>query len=170
MAKKYAVFSDAGVLKSLLIHGVHDIPKRAIEINEEQWQQVNAFVDSIWTWTPKDGLQKSDREVNHSQRISAARFRYETAGIRFGDIAIDTGRDGQILITGAALSAVVDPTYRCTWKALNGPVELNAQQLIDIASAVRTHVQACFDRESQLLEALAEGNYAEDMLTQGWPT
>jgi hypothetical protein len=107
--------------------------------------------------------------LDTQELISAERYRHETAGITLNGIAIDTGRDSQALITGATLSAVIDATYICTWKTVNGPVELTASQLIGVATAVRAHVQACFDREGELLAALEDGTFTADMLGEGWP-
>lgn len=103
------------------------------------------------------------------QRIAAARFIAETAGISAGGRIVDTGRDSQGLITGAAFAASLNPAYVCRWKTPAGFVELDAPTLIDTASAVRTHVQACFDREAELLDALADGTFTESMLEEGWP-
>ncbi|SCW97577.1 protein of unknown function [Pseudomonas sp. NFACC15-1] len=118
-----------------------------------------------------DGIFTAKREtpIDHAAHIARVRYQHETAGITVNGVNIDTHRDSQALITAAALSAVIDPTYVCVWKALSGPVTLTATQLIDIATAVRTHVQASFDRECQLLTALAEGTYKVDMLDHGWP-
>ncbi|MDU9028684.1 DUF4376 domain-containing protein [Pseudomonas mediterranea] len=121
------------------------------------------YVDGIFTVNPGP-------PVDHPAQIAAVRYQHEIAGITINGIRIDTHRDSQALITAAALSAVIDPTYVCVWKALSGPAKLTAAQLIDIATAVRTHVQASFDRECQLLTALAEGTYTVDMLEHGWPS
>ncbi len=107
--------------------------------------------------------------VEDAAQIAAVRYQHETAGITVNGVRIDTHRDSQALITAAALSAVIDPAYVCIWKALNGPIELTATQLIGIATAVRAHVQASFDRECELLAALANGTYTVDMLDHGWP-
>lgn len=101
--------------------------------------------------------------------IAATRYKKETAGIVVQGISIDTGRDSQALITGAALAAMLDTAYTCRWKTPSGFVELNASQLIAVATAIRSHVQACFDREAELLEAVEGDTYKEDMLAQGWP-
>lgn len=103
------------------------------------------------------------------QRIAASRFVAETAGITAGGRIVDTGRDSQGLITGAAFAATLDPAYVCRWKTPTGFVELDAPTLIATASAVRAHVQACFDREAELLAALADGTFADSMLKEGWP-
>ena len=75
----------------------------------------------------------------------------------------------QSLITGAALSATRNPDYTVRWKTQDGPVTLDADQLGAAADAVRDHVQACFDREFELLDALEAGTFDESMLDQGWP-
>ena len=102
-------------------------------------------------------------------RIAARRYEAETAGITVGGISFNTDRQSQSLITGAALSATRNPDYTVHWKTQDGPVTLDADQLGAAADAVRDHVQACFDREFELLDAVADGSFDESMLDQGWP-
>lgn len=101
--------------------------------------------------------------------IAARRYVAETAGIEVSGVRIDTGRDSQALITGAALNAVIDPAYVCNWKTPSGFVQLDAQTLLGVATTLRAHVQACFDREAELLAALEDGTFTESMLGEGWP-
>jgi hypothetical protein len=101
--------------------------------------------------------------------IAEERFRREGAGIVVGGIAIDTSRDSQSLIAGMAVSAMLDPAYHCSYKAVAGFVELTCAQILGIATAVRSHVQACFDREKALSEAVTAGTYTDEMLKDGWP-
>lgn len=128
-----------------------------------------------WTGTQTGGVWTFEESVGYvtqvrAESIAATRYDHETAGIIVSGTSIDTGRDSQALITGAALSAVIDSTYICNWKTVNGTVSLTATQLIAIATAVRAHVQACFDREAALLAAVTAGTYTDAMLTEGWPT
>lgn len=106
---------------------------------------------------------------DHRAAVAAERYKRETAGIMVGDMAIDSGRDSQALITGAAVAAMLDPAYSCNWKTPAGFVQLDAAQIIAVASAVRAHVQACFDREGEILGAIELGTYTEAMLEEGWP-
>lgn len=101
--------------------------------------------------------------------IAARRYSAETAGITVSGMFIDTGRDSQALITGAALSAFIDPSYVCNWKTPDGFVQIDAPTLISVSKAVRQHVQSCFDREGELLAALEAGAYSAEMLEEGWP-
>ncbi|MEB3843732.1 DUF4376 domain-containing protein [Pseudomonas guariconensis] len=101
--------------------------------------------------------------------IAARRFQAETGGAVVEGLAVNTERDSQSLLTGAAFAASLDPAYRIKWKAASGFVELTGAQVIALASAVRAHVQACFDREAELLAAVADGSITAEMLEQGWP-
>lgn len=64
---------------------------------------------------------------------------------------------------------MLDPSYSLHWKTVAGFVDLTAEQIIGVATAARAHVQACFNREAELLDALAAGTFTPDMLDQGWP-
>lgn len=108
-------------------------------------------------------------KVQRLEAIAARRYEEETKGITVNGIRIDTGRDSQALITGAALAAMLDSAYTCRWKTASGFIELNAQQLLAIATAIRAHVQACFDQEAELTDAVEKGIYQDSMLDQGWP-
>ncbi len=114
-------------------------------------------------------LQASSSAQAKLRRIAARRYEAETAGTTMDGIAFDTDRQSQALITGAALSATRNPDYTVKWKTQAGPVTLDADQLGAAADAVRDHVQACFDREFELLDAVADGTFKESMLEEGWP-
>ncbi|MDG9928547.1 MULTISPECIES: DUF4376 domain-containing protein [unclassified Pseudomonas] len=101
--------------------------------------------------------------------IAARRYQAETAGTTVGGVAINTERDSQALMTGAAVQAMLDPGYQLQWKTPAGFVQLSAQQILAVAQASRAHVQACFDREAELLSALDAGTFQAGMLEEGWP-
>ncbi|KWR71279.1 MULTISPECIES: DUF4376 domain-containing protein [Pseudomonas] len=104
------------------------------------------------------------RSLIASRRLSA-----ETSGISIKGIGFSTSRDSQALVNGALLAAMLDANYRCQWKTTSGFVEIDAVEIKAIASSVRAHVQACFDREAELLAHLEAGTFEESMLDQGWP-
>ncbi|MBP5971022.1 DUF4376 domain-containing protein, partial [Pseudomonas iridis] len=101
--------------------------------------------------------------------IAARRFQAETGGVTVQGIPVNTERDSQALLTGAAFAASLDPDYQIKWKAATGFVELNATQVIGLASQVRAFVQACFNREAELLGAVADSSISAELLEQGWP-
>ena len=102
-------------------------------------------------------------------QIAARRYAAETAGTTIDGMPIDTGRDSQGLITGAAVQAIIDPAYSLHWKTSAGFVELTGQQILGVASMVRAHVQSCFNREAELLGAVADGSITAEVLEEGWP-
>lgn len=103
--------------------------------------------------------------------IAAARYARETAGTTVNGITIDTGRDSQALITGAALAAVIDSHYSLNWKTAAGFIHLTATEIIAVAQAVRAHVQSCFDREGELVALVDAAQTAEELdeIIISWP-
>jgi hypothetical protein len=101
--------------------------------------------------------------------IASRRYTAEMAGTVVQGMAIATDDRSQGLITGAALAAMLDADYTIKWKTAEGFVELTGAQIIGVASAVRAYVQACFDREADLLAAVSDGSITESMLDDGWP-
>lgn len=95
--------------------------------------------------------------------IMAARFAAETAGTTVNEILIDTGRDSQALITGAAVAAMLDDDYSLNWKTGAGFIHLTAPEIIAVAQAVRAHVQTCFDREGELVALVDAAQTAEEL-------
>lgn len=80
--------------------------------------------------------------------LAAYRYSKETAGIIVAGNIVNTERDSQALITGAALAATLDANYTVKWKAQGGWMQMDAATIIAVASSVRAHVQACFDNEA----------------------
>ena len=104
-----------------------------------------------------------------ADQIAARRFQVETGGVTVAGVQINTERDSQSLLTGAAFAVSLDPEYRIKWKAATGFVDLTGEQILGIASQVRAFVQACFNREAELLGAVADGSITAEMLEEGWP-
>lgn len=95
--------------------------------------------------------------------IAAARYEREIAGVEINGVLIDTGRDSQALITGAALAAMLDSEYSLNWKTAVGFIHLSASEIIAVAQAVRTHVQTCFDREGELAALVDAATTKEEL-------
>lgn len=102
--------------------------------------------------------------------IAARRWEAEVAGITVDGLPFETDRSSQALITGAALAAMLDPDYQVQWKTPQGFVLIGGQQIIAVASAIRAHVQAAFDREAELVAAVESGSFEPAMLEDGWPS
>lgn len=107
---------------------------------------------------------------DHRSAIAARRWQAETAGIDVGGMHIDTDDRSKTLITGSAIKAMRDPDYSLNWKTPDGFIQIPASQVLAMADAVSNHVQSCFNRESALLDALADGTFTAEMLEEGWPS
>ncbi|WP_278400412.1 DUF4376 domain-containing protein [Stutzerimonas kunmingensis] len=135
---------------------VIDLPGVLAELSETEYQSALE-------------AEMAARRQRLIQQIADRRWQAEVAGIDVGGMHIDTGRDSQALITGATVQAMLDPNYSLRWKTVAGFVDLTAEQIIAVATAARGHVQACFNREAELLDALSAGTFSPEMLEQGWP-
>ncbi|WP_367256228.1 DUF4376 domain-containing protein [Pseudomonas sp. stari2] len=120
-----------------------------------------------WRFTPPKLPDVTPEQL--AEQVAAERFMREASGIVVEGLTIETSRDSQALIAGTGLAAIRNPDYRCNFKTATGFVEIGAEQIINIADAVRSHVQACFDRELELLRVIEAGEYRDEMLVQGWP-
>ncbi|WP_256805445.1 DUF4376 domain-containing protein [Pseudomonas kurunegalensis] len=100
--------------------------------------------------------------------IAARRYQAETAGIELQGMQVATDDRSKLLINGAALRASREPGYTLRWKTGDGFIDLSGAQVLAMADAVADHVQRCFDREAELLTAVADGSITAEMLEQGW--
>ncbi|MHB0844768.1 DUF4376 domain-containing protein [Stutzerimonas nitrititolerans] len=107
---------------------------------------------------------------DYAAAIAARRWQAEVSGIEIAGMRIETDDRTKTLLNGAALRATIDPQHSRRWKLADGTwVTLDSETLISAAKAVDSYVQACFDREEELVEALADGTFTEAMLEEGWP-
>ena len=107
--------------------------------------------DHVWTgesWDP------APSPITRDQALAALKTARDAAiarGIEVEGLHVQTDDLSQSRLTAAALAAQLDPGATVRWKLATGAfVELTAPQIIALALAVRTHVQACFDREADL--------------------
>lgn len=100
--------------------------------------------------------------------IAERRYAVEIGGIDINGLHVDTDDRSKLLINGAAALASANPEFTLNWKTPDGFVQLTAEQVQGVAKAVALHVQACFNREAELLAELEAGTLTEDMLEQGW--
>ncbi|MDF3936647.1 DUF4376 domain-containing protein [Pseudomonas citronellolis] len=152
------------------IHG-SAIPSDAVEISQEDYDALmqGQAEGKVIASTADGRPELVAPAVDVAALIAARRYQAETAGIVVNGTHVPTDRDSQALVTGAALAAVIGTAYTCQWKTAEGFVTLDATSIIAMATAMRAHVQACFDREASLLAELKDGAYTDEQLEQGWP-
>lgn len=106
--------------------------------------------------------------------LSSQRYSIETGGMTFAGMSIRTDRETSSILTAAYVTALNDPGYViANWKLTDGVfIPLDAATIIAVATALRAHVQASFDREAALsaLVLAAETHEAVDAIdiTAGW--
>ena len=106
--------------------------------------------------------------------LAALRWERECGGITLADGSIIATDDrSKTLLNGKYRTAEKYPDRLHRWKGPVGEITLTSAQVIAIGDAVSDHVQACFDRE---LDLIAEIDAAPDAaaalavdLTAGWP-
>lgn len=157
------------------IHG-SSIPSSALAVSREYYaslmegQRRGASIEVSSKGLPV--LQEASLLSKTALRAAIASRRRSVAarGTMNGGMSIDTSPAGQAALMGAVMAAQLDVGYRCSWKTANGFIEIGAEKIVDMALAVRAHVQSSFNREAELLAHLEGGTFVESMLDEGWPS
>ncbi|MBK3800468.1 DUF4376 domain-containing protein [Azospirillum brasilense] len=103
--------------------------------------------------------------------LAAKRYAVETGGIIVNGLPVATDDRAKTLLLGARLEVLGNPTLTLRWKTADGFVALSATQIVAISSAVRAHVQACFNREADLSALIsAAADPASVDISTGWPS
>ena len=112
---------------------------------------VKGRVKAVYTVTPRP-LSAVRAEL----KAEAARLRWEreTGGREVNGVRFETDDRSKALINGAVLRAQLDPNVQIRFKTGAGEVTLNAADMIAVGLAVAAHVQACFDRELDLIASI----------------
>jgi hypothetical protein len=113
---------------------------------------------------------------NHRAAVAARRYEQETAGIVWQGHGIATDRESQQKLSDER-NAVKDNlrTDGKGWKCLDLTSGVTVfrptsnAEMLELSAAAYRHVSDCFDREAELLEAIAAGTYSPAMLEEGWP-
>lgn len=101
--------------------------------------------------------------------IAHERWKTETGGLTLPDIGtIATDRESQSLLNGAVTGTLLEPDKPIKWKMVDGAVELDAATVQMIGKLVRSHVQSCFNREIELIEAIDACQTAQEVVAIVW--
>lgn len=129
---------------------------------------------AVWLLQWVRGLRSAS--IDWPALIAARRYEAEIGGIVWHGHGIATDRESQQKMSDER-SAVKDGlrTEGKGWKCLDlttGAVVFRPTsnaEILDLTAAAYRHVSDCFDREGQLLAAMAEGAFTPEMLEEGWP-
>lgn len=124
---------------------------------------VDTSMDSLQVLVGKENLKETvtTRDIRTPleqakeaklQEIASWRYAQEVGGINVGGAVIRTDRGSQATVGSALASFQNGFVSSIDWKAANGWIKVNQEQLTDIGAAVAVHVQACFSHERMFCE------------------
>lgn len=113
-------------------------------------------------------LEKAKEEK--LQEVAAWRYAQETSGVNVGGAMVRTDRESQATVANTLLSFQAQFIAEVDWKAANGWIKVNQQQLTDIGAAVATHVQGCFSQERMFSEMVDAATTTEEVAAITLPT
>lgn len=116
------------------------------------------------TFTPCEPIVEIDGS-DYKAMLSDKRYQEEISGIIYKGKEVSTNRDSQTAIANAYIYSLQNPDLVVQWKCKDGFIELNATEITELSSNVRTHIQNCFNKELEILTHIDNGTFTEDMLT-----
>jgi len=139
----------------------------------DEHQAYRAWIDEgnkpeIIPYEPPPAPSLEDLKAAKTAEIAASRYAAEVGGIELDGVAVKTDRESQSMMTAAAVSAENDPEYTVWWKGTNGWFQIDSKMLLLIGKAVRSHVQACFDKERALSVAINAAETPDDVAAVSW--
>jgi hypothetical protein len=124
-----------------------------------------------WNGTDWDIFEQPIETVKSEkkQQIATKRYQEET-----NHPSLDTTRESQAMINGVWSASQINPNLIVNFKQKDGTwVQADANTINIIAIAVIEHVQACFDNEKTLNDAVDLANTSSEVvaidISVGWP-
>ena len=162
------------------------------EINGNQYVLVSytnpPSINLGWTYTESTPVQsngtwhqswttslRSKEEIK--QQISNKRYEVEVGGVVIDNNKYSTDRESQTKYVAVAVDisqqSNID-SWSITWKTSDNQfVSLNANQMTQLISSVRQHVQSCYDKEFEYYELIDNANtevLESTDFSAGWPS
>jgi hypothetical protein len=117
---------------------------------------------------------KSRQDVKND--VSDKRYEVEVGGVRIANNLYATDRESQNKYIAVAIdiSQSNTETWSIVWKTQNDEfVNLNANQMTEVISGVRQHVQSCYAKEAeyyQLINVSDTTTLESTDFSAGWPS
>ncbi|SMF83189.1 protein of unknown function [Azospirillum oryzae] len=132
----------------------------------------NNRIIRVWNVEP---IPLGEVRAARKEALADIRWEHECGGITMPDgSVIATDDRSKTLLNGKYRTAEKYPDRFHRWKGTDGTeIALTSAQVIAIGDAVSDHVQACFDRELDLIAAIDAADTAEAVLAvdiaADWP-
>lgn len=105
--------------------------------------------------------------------LAGHRYNIASAGVTLFGKVFPSDETSKINYIGAFIQASANPDYTVNWKSRDGFINLNAAQVVQLVTAVSAHIQAAFDRESELSTIIDAETGPETLVALdikiGWP-
>lgn len=129
--------------------------------------------NDIWV-IRKASLNLQELKLAKISDLANIRWSKETGGTSYNGYALSTDPVSQTKYVGAVVGVQIDPTAVINWKMSDGSfIQLDASGVTSMAMTVRAHIQACFDKESELRTLIEAATSKEELeaidITVGWP-
>lgn len=169
----FAIDWNGGILNDKEYVRVEDTTQPSIPIGRTIVEQMPIFDGTKWiqVWSvvllPKDNIKEN---------VSNKRYNVEVGGVRVDGHLYHTDRESQtkyIAIAFELLQANTQ-TWTINWKTMEDNfVTLNADQMNEVISAVKNHVQTCFNKEAEyydLIDTADSVTLENTDFSLGWPS
>ncbi|MGQ9367404.1 DUF4376 domain-containing protein [Azospirillum sp. ST 5-10] len=141
-------------------------------------QHAPSWTGTAWALTdktPEDLVAElAAAKAARKEALAEQRWTVECGGITVGGTRIATDDRSKLLLNGKYRVAEKSPDAGHRWKSEDGTeLVLTSAQVIAIGDAVADHVQACFDRELDLIAAIDAATTVQAVaavaIETGWP-
>lgn len=109
-------------------------------------------------------ITKEYRAPNKPELIqysASVRYDKEVSGITVSNNFIFTDRQSQAMINGIVTLVQLQPDVVINFKTGNGFIQANSQIIASIATSVATHVQNCFNLESEAIQQIEANTFTQ---------
>lgn len=154
-----------------------DIPHKKItwyDVVREKGQTAFTGLEN-GNWVIRTALPTFEELKNQKlQLLASIRWEKETGGMTFNGMSLATDPISQTKYVGAVVAAQISPLMTLKWKLSDGTfVDLDAAAITQVAMAVRSHIQACFDKEAEYIGLINSAVNQTELdaidITVGWP-
>ena len=95
------------------------------------------------------------------QYTASVRYNKEVSGITVSNNFIFTDRQSQAMINGIVTLVQLQPNTVINFKTGSGFIEANSQIIASIATSVATHIQNCFNLESEAIQQIEANTFTQ---------
>lgn len=106
----------------------------------------------------RDAEEASSLIESKAEALVSHRYTKENGGVEVGGSLFQTDRETRATLLGVRYSAGKDKKFKAGWKSLDGFVELDYDDIVEVYDAVQAHITKCFAAEQVVSKNIE--NYA----------